>query len=109
MPTPSKSYVLPAMLVANDLLSGEVVFRKKNGWTPNAASAQIAYDAAAAQALEMAGQIAAARNEVVEAYLVDVVITADGIPVPTHFRERFRTMGPSSRPDLGKQADFARS
>lgn len=109
MSAPSKRYALPAMLVANDLLSGEVVFRTKKGWTSNTASALIAYDAAAAQALEVAGQVAAARNEVVEAYLVDVVITADGMPVPTHFRERFRTKGPSNRPDLGKQADFVLS
>ena len=27
-----------------------------------------------------------------------------GTPVPRHFRERFKTLGPSNRPDLGKQA-----
>ena len=27
-----------------------------------------------------------------------------GRPVPRHFRERFKTLGPSNRPDLGKQA-----
>ena len=103
--SPSKRYALPAMLLANDLLSGEVVFRTATGWSPHPAAALIAYDEAAARALEATGQAAFARNEVVEAYLVDVMISADGMPLPNHFRERFKTLGPSNRPDLGKQAD----
>ena len=31
----------------------------------------------------------------------------DGAPIPNHFRERFKVRGPSHRPDLGKQAEFA--
>jgi sulfite reductase (NADPH) hemoprotein beta-component len=39
----------------------------------------------------------------VDAYLVDVVLGENG-PQPRHFRERLRTLGPSIRRDLGKQA-----
>ena len=35
--------------------------------------------------------------------LVDVSLGENG-PQPRHFRERLRTLGPSIRPDLGKQA-----
>ena len=38
-----------------------------------------------------------------EAKRLDVAIES-GSPVPRHFRERFKTLGPSNRPDLGKQA-----
>ena len=71
----AKRPALPVILLANDLLDGDVVF--------------------AAAALS--------GNKVVDAYLVDVAIES-GSPVPRHFRERFKTLGPSNRPDLGKQA-----
>jgi hypothetical protein len=40
----------------------------------------------------------------VGAELVDAVAGADGRPVPTHFREAFRTRGPTNY-RLGKQAE----
>jgi sulfite reductase (NADPH) hemoprotein beta-component len=43
---------------------------------------------------------------VVDVELVDVTLRADGLPLPNHFRERFKIAGPSNRPDLGKQAEF---
>ena len=46
-------------------------------------------------------------GEVVGVYLMDVKVTEDG-PVPTHFREDFRTQGPSNY-NHGKQADLART
>ena len=102
-----KNMPLPAILVANDLLDGDVLFRAADGWTPDPRAAAIARDDEAAQALERAGAAATARQEVVDAYLIDVDIRTDGAPVPRHFRERFKTLGPSVRPDLGKQAEFA--
>lgn len=99
---------LPAILLANDLLDGTVVFRTATGWTQDPSLALVANDAATAEALDEAGKAAFARREVVDAYLVDVEIGADGVPVPKHFRERFKILGPSNRPDLGKQAEFAR-
>jgi hypothetical protein len=85
------------------------VFRAEGGWTRDPAGALIARDDATAARLEEEGRAAFSRREVVDAYLVDVSLSADGAPTPKHFRERFKTLGPSHRPDLGKQAEFARS
>ena len=75
--------------------------------TPGCRRAWLAGCAAAAAALEAAARRALAENRVVDAYLVDVTLGANGLPVPNHFRERFKIQGPSHRPDLGKQAAFA--
>ncbi len=104
-----KRVPLPAILIANTFLEGEVVFRATGRWTPDPAEALVAHDEAAADALEREAAEGFARNEVVDAYLVDVTIDPAGVPVPRHFRERFKTLGPSVRPDLGKQAEFRRS
>ncbi len=102
---------LPVILLANDLLDGEVVFwgeadANAAGWTRDPAKALVAHDAAAALALQAEGQRAFARQEVVDVYLVDVTVDEKGSAVPRHFRERFKVRGPSNRTDLGKQADF---
>jgi hypothetical protein len=97
---------LPVILLANDLLDGDVVFYAANGWSRDPAAALVAIDDAQATAFEAAARQALADQLVVDAYLVDVVIDASGLAVPRHFRERFKTLGPSTRKDLGKQADF---
>ncbi|HEY5793508.1 MAG TPA: DUF2849 domain-containing protein [Bosea sp. (in: a-proteobacteria)] len=99
---------LPAILLANDLLDGDVVFAVAGadgrlGWTRDPGLALVAADEAAAERLEGFAAVELAAQHVVDAYLVDVELTAAG-PVPRHFRERFKTLGPSNRPDLGKQA-----
>lgn len=99
---------LPAILLANDLLDGDVVFASGGAtdaivWTRDPALALVATDDAAATVLESFAAAELAGNRVVDAYLVDVEIQS-GAPVPRHFRERFKTLGPSNRPDLGKQA-----
>lgn len=99
---------LPAILIANDLLDGDVVFRTLDGWSRDPADARVVTEPEAAAFLNAEAKAAMARNEVVDAYLVDVEISANGIPVPRHFRERFKILGPSTRPDLGKQAEFSR-
>jgi len=98
---------LPVILVANDLVEGHVVFRTANGWSLNHRDALIAGNDEAAEALEAEGRAQMALNKVVDAYLVDVELGGDG-PTPRHFRERFKTIGPSVRPDLGKQATSGR-
>jgi hypothetical protein len=102
---------LPVILLANDLLDGEVVFWSHEapmdaGWTRDPARAFVARDEAAAIALRHEGQLAFARQEVVDVYLVDVTLDESGLAVPRHFRERFKVRGPSIRTDLGKQADY---
>lgn len=101
-----KRISLPAILLANHLLDGEVVFFTREGWSRDPRRALVAEDQATAARLEDEGRAAFARQEVVDAYLVDVTRDATGLPVPNHFRERFKVRGPSHRPDLGKQAEF---
>ena len=103
-----KRVPLPAILLANDLRDGDVVFATvdDNGallWTRDPAQALVASDDRAAERLEAFAAVELSGNKVVDAYLVDVTVES-GRPVPRHFRERFKTLGPSNRPDLGKQA-----
>ena len=65
----------------------------------------------AAEARKASAEANLARGEeqqstIVGAYLADVAIGADGVPQPLHYREHRRTLGPSNRPDLGRQAEF---
>lgn len=101
-----KKMPLPAILLANDLLDGDVVFRTASGWTRDPRLALVAEDEATAARLEAEARLAFERKEVVDAYLVDITRDEAGLPVPNHFRERFKVKGPSHRPDLGKQAEF---
>jgi sulfite reductase (NADPH) hemoprotein beta-component len=97
---------LPVILVANDLLEGDVVFAAAEGWTRDPREASVARDDAHARTLEIfaAGEFRLAR--IVDPYLVDVTLNAEGHPVPRHYREVLRTLGPSNRLDLGKQSEF---
>ncbi len=97
---------LPVILLANDLLDGEVLFAAKSGWTRDVREARVAQDEATAQALEHFGAEQATLQRIVEPYLVDVTLAENGAPVPRHYREVLRTLGPSHRRDLGKQADL---
>jgi hypothetical protein len=101
-----KKTPLPAILLANHLLDGDVVFFTGSGWSLDPRAAEVVHDEAGASRLEAEGKAAFARQQVVDAYLVDVTIAPDGLAVPNHFRERFKIKGPSNRPDLGKQADL---
>lgn len=100
---------LPAILVANDLLDGEVLFRTAGGWSPALGAALVAEDVEEAERLDAEGRSATARQEVIDAYLVAIERRPDGLPVPRHYRERIKTLGPSHRPDLGKQAGAVRA
>jgi len=98
----------PVILLANDLLDGDVVFARIEetgalGWTRDPRLALVANEEPDAVRLEGFAATETAAQHVVDAYLVDVSVGAEG-PVPRHFRERFKTLGPSNRPDLGKQA-----
>lgn len=108
MAAATKRVPLPAILLANDLLDGDVVFASNDGadalaWTRDPALALVAADDPAADRLEAFAAAELRGNRVVDAYLVDVAVET-GRPIPRHFRERFKTLGPSNRPDLGKQA-----
>ena len=103
-----KRVPLPAILLANDLLDGDVVFASEQSqgalaWTRDPGLALVANDDAAAEQLEAFAVTEFKAQHVVDAYLVDVSIE-NGVAVPRHYRERMKTLGPSNRPDLGKQA-----
>lgn len=94
----------PQILLASNLADGEVVFLGPSGWERDHARARVARDKGEAEALEAFGKAEIAANRVVDVYLADVEVGADGVPTPLHYREKMRVKGPSVRLDLGKQA-----
>jgi len=92
-----------AMVVtANRLLQGDNVWLTEDDrWSPVMAEAELIDDSAHADIRLLFAQ--AQRQTVVGAYLADAKAGPDG-PEPVHFREEFRTRGPSNYPH-GKQAD----
>lgn len=91
---------LPRILNANDLATGDVVYWSGSGWTRHIAEAETITDNDAAEAL---GKTEMAARRVVDVYPVEVNFE-NGVPVPARYRERVRSLGPSVRLDLGKQA-----
>ena len=83
------------IVTANDLLEGDAVwFTPNHDWSRNIADAVIAKTSDDAETL-----IAAANTQhhlVVGPYLVDALIDEQGVAAPAHFREAFRTRGPSN-------------
>ena len=86
------------IITANDLLSGEAVYLSKSGaWSP------LHSDAVLLDHTQGDTRLAEVQNHntsVVGPYLADA--TQGDTPSPVHFREVFRTKGPSNR-FLGKQ------
>ena len=94
----------PKIVTANDLLEGDVVYLTADDrWSRFHHEAELIEDEAHAQMRLL--HAAAQKLVVVGAYLADAKAGAGG-PEPTHFREEFRTRGPSNY-NHGKQADFA--
>ena len=90
----------PKVVTANALLDGDAVWLTEDDrWSRHMGEAELIEDEAIAEdrLIEAMGQ----SDLVVGAYLVDAVQTEDG-PAPVHFREAFRTRGPSNYPH-GKQ------
>jgi hypothetical protein len=91
-------------LTANRLVDGEVVFlTRSGGWSLSVDEAAVAQEPDAVKTLEVRGREAEAANIVTGSYLFEVE-RRDGRVRATHIRERIRTLGPTVRPDLGKQA-----
>lgn len=94
----------PKVVTANDLRLGDVVYLTADDrWTRSHAEAELIEDEAHAQMRLLHGT--AQKLVVVGAYLADAK-PGDHGPEPIHFREAFRTRGPSNYPH-GKQADLA--
>lgn len=93
---------IPKVVTANDLRLGDVVYQTADDrWSRNHHEAELIEDEAHAQMrlLDAASQ----RNVIVGAYLADARQGSHG-PEPVHFREAFRTRGPSNYAH-GKQTD----
>jgi hypothetical protein len=93
------------VVTANRLREGDVVYlRADDQWTPHHHEAELIADEAHAQLRLI--HASAQKLLVVGPYLADAKAGPNG-PEPIHFREAFRTRGPSNY-NHGKQADFAR-
>lgn len=92
----------PKVVAANDLMEGDAVWLTEDDrWTRDMAQAELIEDEAVADDRLLFA--IAQPGTVVGAYLVDAKATEDG-PAPVHFREAFRTRGPSNYAH-GKQAE----
>lgn len=92
----------PKVITANALLEGDAVwFTEDNTWTGEIRQAELLDDEAHADLRLIEAQ--AQQDKIAGAYLADVKAGNNG-PEPTHFREAFRTRGPSNY-HHGKQAE----
>ncbi len=98
----SRSFT-PKVVTANDLRLGDVVYLTAAGTWSRAHSAAHLFAAEDAANAALA-QAAALSQIVVGAYLADAKMGPNG-PEPVHFREVFRTRGPSNYAH-GKQVDL---
>ena len=96
--------VYPKIVTANHLLEGDVIYMTASGdWSRKHEDAKLYEDKHEAEdALKFAQEQA---HMLAGAYLADAQIGKNGKPEPVHFREAFRTRGPSNYPNHGKQAE----
>jgi hypothetical protein len=96
----SKSAPTVSILTANRLSDGAVVFLDFDGvWAETFKGAVVARTPDEVRALESRGAFDAARNIVVEPYLIEMH-DVGGSLVPVRFRERVRLAGPSILDDV---------
>lgn len=92
----------PKIVAANDLLKGDAVWLTEDDtWTREISKAELLEDEAVAD--DRLLYAISQPDVVVGAYLVDATHGETG-PEPIHFREAFRTRGPSNY-HHGKQAE----
>ena len=92
------------VMTANRLRDGDVVFLTRSGeWSEKIDDAVLAQEPLAIAALETRAAEAVKATLITGQYLFDAERVKDKIRA-THIRERIRTLGPTVREDLGKQA-----
>jgi hypothetical protein len=93
------------LVTANRLRDGIAVFLTRSGaWSEKIDEAALALEPQAAAALEARAKDDEKATLVTGSYLIDAE-RRDGRIRAAHIRERMRTLGPTVRLDLGKQAD----
>ena len=92
----------PKVVTANHLLEGDVIYQTATGWTRRLSEAELLTDEADAD-LRLIDALQQT-DAVVGAYLADVKLVNNALE-PTHFREEFRTNGPSNYAH-GKQVEL---
>ena len=92
----------PKVVTANHLLEGDVIYQTATGWTRRLSEAEMLTDEADAD-LRLIDALQQT-DAVVGAYLADVKLVNNTLE-PTHFREEFRTTGPSNYAH-GKQVEL---
>src|ERR1700761_8004483 len=92
----------PQMLTASRLKDGDVVYWKTGGWVLALKDGEVFADQTAAREALAAAHIHVAENIVVNPYLFDVRVGADGEIRPVKEREIIRAAGPTVRGE-GKQ------
>jgi hypothetical protein len=93
----------PQMLTSNRLRSGDVLYRKGDGWVLTLAEGEVYPDPASADAALAAANAELVQNDFVAPYLFEVR-EQDGRIVPVKEREIIRAAGPTVHPHTGKQA-----
>ncbi|HEY1928010.1 MAG TPA: DUF2849 domain-containing protein [Caulobacteraceae bacterium] len=88
-------------LTANRLADGEVVFWSGERWIARFGLARLFDDDQVAEAAEAHAKTQI--TELVDPYLIEVS-AVDGGFAPVSYRERIRALGPTNKPDHGKQA-----
>ncbi|WP_171207593.1 MULTISPECIES: DUF2849 domain-containing protein [unclassified Ruegeria] len=84
----------PKVVTANDLMEGDVIYLTEDDrWSRTLSEAELITDEAHAQLRLLDAERQA--NIIVGAYLADAIAGENG-PEPTHFREDFRSTGPSN-------------
>lgn len=92
----------PKVVTANRLIEGDAVWLTSNGyWSENIKDAELITDEATAELRLLDASTQA--HIIAGAYLADATRGENG-PMPTHFREEFRTRGPSNYAH-GKQVE----
>jgi hypothetical protein len=91
----------PKVATSNHLRDGDVIYFARAGWTRELAEACVAETPEEADLL--LSEAGSYPDETVGVALIEVALV-DGTPTPTHFREHFRTRGPSNY-FHGKQAE----
>ncbi len=90
----SKKIKYPAILIAHDLLSGQVIYWSGEKWENDFENAIIANNEDDSNHLEGIAQKFISKNQVVDAELVSVNIIDNKI-IPEHFRVKIKVSGPT--------------